>query len=79
MMELRLYYTAEDGGIFYDWPTSYEPRLEMLDELSLGSPYIKYPMENGMEQIHCFAWKDADGEIVHRWDSINGWTEGGPE
>ena len=78
-MKLHLHYTVSEGGELIEWPNIYVPRREVIDEFSTGSAYVQYPMANGMERIHSFLWRDDDKKLIHRWDSLNGWTEGGPE
>jgi hypothetical protein len=80
MDRLHLSYTTHEGGTLIEWPNIYQPRLEVIDEFSHGNgAYVQYPMENGIEHIHSFVWRDDTKWIIHRWDALNGWTEGGPE
>jgi len=77
--ELTLYYITHEGGMYHPWPDYYKPSVDRVDQFALGQDSISYQMVNGIEDIHAFIWQDHMGEIIHRWDSHNGWTQGGPE
>ena len=78
MRNLELFYTTHDGGSLIEWPGIHRPTLDTVDALKIGDTEVWYPMVNGMEKIHSFIWR-KNSLVIHRWDSLNGWIEGGPE